>query len=427
MGEVLNSNNADIEKLLIDMANRIKTINSTDFVVEMPSRNIGIKPIRKKRNISKVKNNNKSFRYTEPKKRNFFKRMILQRKLNQDMYEEIEDDIYQNRIIKKELDRKKYSETSKDRRYYKKVQEYEDARDDTSIRKEIIAFKVALATAAIAGTIALTNFVGSQVKEVLNTEILYKTVAAATYNETTPEEKIEILNNALEFANKVKENDGYYFDNLSNEELAEGYYKIMNYERKMDKYIFEGAFSKIVENKDQTLLEDIVEKSFKEDFESLTEEQKKDYKQLAFELLPYSLPDVFKDGNNYLRNPIVFESLTAKNASKEKGYKISLIVNSDEKETVRNLGNIQHILNNFSESDYANLDLTDNGQKEFFENILKEVIGEDFDKLTKTQKRDYSQIIYEWLPLEGKNYIKDPLESEDFIMGMKLGDQDERV
>lgn len=353
--------------------------------------------------------------------------MILQRKLNQDMYEEIEDDIYQNRIIKKELDRKKYSETSKDRRYYKKVQEYEDARDDTSIRKEIIAFKVALATAAIAGTIALTNFVGSQVKEVLNTEILYKTVAAATYNETTPEEKIEILNNALEFANKVKENDGYYFDNLSNEELAEGYYKIMNYERKMDKYIFEGAFSKIVENKDQTLLEDIVEKSFKEDFESLTEEQKKDYKQLAFELLPYSLPDVFKDGNNYLRNPIVFESLTAKNASKEKGYKISLIVNSDEKETVRNLGNIQHILNNFSESDYANLDLTDNGQKEFFENILKEVIGEDFDKLTKTQKRDYSQIIYEWLPLEGKNYIKDPLESEDFIMGMKLGDQDERV
>lgn len=48
MGEVLNSNNADIEKLLIDMANRIKTINSTDFVVEMPSRNIGIKPIRKK-------------------------------------------------------------------------------------------------------------------------------------------------------------------------------------------------------------------------------------------------------------------------------------------------------------------------------------------------------------------------------------------
>lgn len=353
--------------------------------------------------------------------------MILQRKLNKDAYEEIEYDLAHKSITEKQLDRMKYSENSKDRKYYKKVQEYEDARDDDTIRKGIVAFKVSLATAALAASVLLTNFVGTQVKETLNTDF-YKTSVTTTLDETPQEKKDEILSKSSEFANKVIDNDGYHFDSLSDFGLADGYYRIINYEKKISEGVIKGAFSKITENRDQTLLEDIVEKSFGEDYETLTDAQKRDYKQLAFELLPYSLPDAFENGNNYLRNPIVMDELSARNDAKEKGYTITLKVNGDETETVRNLGNIMHILNQMQEDDYKLASLTESGQEEFFCSILEEVLGDKYGELSKTQIRDYQQIIFEWLPDEAKQYIKDPIiveknkQAEQQVGGIEIGD-----
>lgn len=357
-------------------------------------------------------------RWTEPKKRNLLSRIILQSRLARGDYDYVEDNY--NFFTAQEIEESKNAKKRRDRILYKEVQQYEDADDDVTVRRGWTAFKIGLAAAMLAGSLALANYTVNEVKNTFN-NISASNQIVSVYD-MSEEEKGPIYSKAYGIKKQILENDGYHFDNLSEDEFADGYYRILNYEKKMYENIFKSASFRITENRDQTLLYEIVEKAFKEDYQNLTEEQKRDYKQLAFEILPYSLPKIFKDGNHYLRNPIVFDELKARDVAKEKGYKITLRVNGDEKETVRNLGNVMHILNEMQEDDYRYVSQVENGQQKFFEDILVEVMGDKYNDLDQNEKRDYSQIIYEWLPDSAKQYIKDPIEIEKTTEGIEIGD-----
>ena len=108
------------------------------------------------------------------------------------------------------------------------------------------------------------------------------------------------------------------------------------------------------------------------------------------------------------------EHLEARNNAIAKGYKMSLRVNNDEKETVRNLGTLKHMLSEMTGSEYFAATSGENGQQQFFDEVLREVLGEEgYANLSRSDKRDYEQLIYEWSTPEGKQFMKDPIAIEN--------------
>ncbi len=417
------NNGRNVEELLRTVANEINninlattTINITDDLNDFPNTRKKIKGIKRK-----------SFRYTEPKKRRLFKRIKLQKKLNKGVFDYIEDDLNSGEYTPEKLEKMRFSEKRKDRKYYKKVQEYEDALYDVTTQKNWNRFKIGLATTALAGVIVLGGFLYKQILDTFASTVQAETSIA----EMSKEEKIDLISLTNQLKQDIIKNVGYHFDNISEEEFMNGYLKIMNEEKRMSEQKIKGASIGMPEEGDQILIDSIVEEVFGEEYAGLTELQKRDYKQLAFELLSYALPEHFTNGGNpYLRSPIVMDELKARNVAAEKGYKIELVVNGDEKETVRNLGNILHIIKETSLSDYQLAASTENGQQELFNNILEEATGEQSSKLTGKTKRDYVQVIYEWLPEEAKSYIKDPIivdrENKELEEKKDIGVGDER-
>lgn len=362
---------------------------------------------KKARKLEKYRTIGKDKRYTEPKKRSLLGRIRLQRRLARDYYYDLEEDYETGYITRDDVEESKNAKKRRDRKLYKEVQEYEDAMDDITARKGWNAFKIGLATTALAGAIALSAVTYHQVNKILDSFVPANQIVSIY--EMSPEEKEAFNQKMLEIKKDIIAQDGYHFDNLSEEQFADGYSRIMNYEGRLYENALKGA---MLGDKDQSLLDSIVERAFGETEATFTDEQRRDYRQLAFELLPYSQPELFGDGVHLIRNPIVIDELNARDNAQMKGYRITLRVNGDEKETVRNLGNIMHILGQMQASDYRAFASMENGQQAFFENILKDVMGEGYESLDKTKMRDYQQIIYEWLSSTGKQYIKDPITLE---------------
>ena len=125
--------------------------------------------------------------------------------------------------------------------------------------------------------------------------------------------------------------------------------------------------------------------------------------------MPDAKPDIFGESNPYIRNPIVYDELQSKNAAKDKGYKTELVVNSDRENTVRHFGRIIHLIHMLDEEDYKQASRTNNGQ-DLLNGILVQASGESYNDLSKRDKRDYIQLIYELLPENARTeYIKDPI------------------
>lgn len=352
-------------------------------------------------------------RYTEPKKRNLLSRIILQSRLEKGYYEYIEDDY--DHIILKELEESKNAKKRSDRSFYKEVQEYEDAKEDVTTRKGWIRFKIGLAAVLLAGSFALGNYVSNEVSKTLSS--INPTTTVETMDD---EERVNFEEVVKSFVENVKQNSGYEFDYLSDEELQNGYLRIIETEKKLPEGKVINAFYSF---KDQDLLDELVKESFDEGiYDSFSDKQKRDYRQLAFELLPIAQPRNFGEKNLYIRNPIVYDELQTKNAAKEKGYIYTIVVNNDEKENVKNIGRIIHIRNLLDESDYISAS-NENGGQDFLDNIVKQVIGEGFENLSSKEQRDYKQIAYELLPDEAKeNYIKDPIDFEKNMVELEIGE-----
>lgn len=376
-------------------------------------RNLQKKRQRKIATVSKQVKQNvaRQTRFTEPKKRNILKRIILQQNLASGVYENIEYDY--DTYSPREIEESKNAKKRRDRWLYKEVQAYEDARDDVTTRKDWRAFKIGLGAALLAGSLALGSHLANEVKQTLT-----PTSQTITIETMDAEEKEYYENKVEEFKDQIRANDGYEFDYLSDEEFLDGYLKIYSKEKKMYESQFSGA---LYDFKDQEKLDSIVSRCFgEEEYSTFSDEQKRDYRQLAFELLPVALPDVFET-NQYIRNPIVCDELQARDSAKEKGYKISLVVNGDEEDTVRTIGKLIHIRNILKSVNIQAI-ATGDGQ-EVLEDMVKQALGEQYENVSEKDLRDYKQIAYELLPDEVKgSCIKDPIELEKAATDIEIGD-----
>lgn len=354
-------------------------------------------------------------RYTEPKKRNLLTRIILQHALDKGLYEDIEEDY--DFISEKEIEMSKNAKKRSERRFYKEVQEYEDAKDDVRLRKGWKAFKIGLAASLLAGSLALAGHIGGEIKNTISNPTDNEVVTIETLDEN---DRAMYEANLEKFLEKVKEKDGYVFANLDDTELLDGYLRILNEEKGMTFNEFKNSLNGL---KDQENLEKIVKDSFGEErYNSFSEEQKRDYKQLAYELLPLALPGLWEEGYSYVRNPISTDVVEAKNSAREKGYEIKLIVSSDYPERIKAVGNILYLENNLKLEDYQSINSIEESQK-FLEELLTKSLGENSENISEKDLRDYKQIAYELLPEEVKeNYVKDPIELERIQDDIEIGE-----
>ena len=139
-------------------------------------------------------------RYTEPKKRNLLTRIILQHALDKGLYEDIEEDY--DFISEKEIEMSKNAKKRSERRFYKEVQEYEDAKDDVRLRKGWKAFKIGLAASLLAGSLALAGHIGGEIKNTISNPTDNEVVTIETLDEN---DRAMYEANLEKFLEKIKE------------------------------------------------------------------------------------------------------------------------------------------------------------------------------------------------------------------------------
>ena len=200
------------------------------------------------------KNLNHKGRFTAPKKRNVLSRIILQKRLENDGFFDIETD-YQY-LTQEEVDKSKFAKNNKDKKLFRQVQAYEDARDDDKIRKGMLAFKVGLAVIMLATMLGVTATVAESFKDSLSPNSI---VTMESMNKDEKQAYIEMINS---FVFEIQEKDGYEFDYLSDEEIQDAYLKIKNKEKNMNENQYRSAWQGF---RDQEFLDKIVKNSLGEE------------------------------------------------------------------------------------------------------------------------------------------------------------------
>lgn len=345
-------------------------------------------------------------RFTEPKKRGLLSRIILQERLARDGFNYIENEY--EYLTQQEVDASKNATKRRDKRLYKEVQAYEDATDDVTMRRGWLAFKISLAAVLLAGTVVIANNTIKDFKEQL-----IPTNQIETIQDNYDVHKLEVDS----FVQKVKEEQGYEFVSLSDEQLVEAYVKILQYEKTMYDNQFKNALLH-----DQELLDKIVRRVYEDEYELFSDDEKRDYRQLAYCILDVAKPNLSVEGNMYIRNPIVCDTVEARNSAKAKGYKMGLYANIDDGIHIKNVGRIITNLRLLEEADFIAASEVNEGQ-DFLEQIVKDALGEGYQNMNPNELKDYKQLVYEMLPDYAKEeYITDPIDIALRYNGYEIGD-----
>lgn len=345
-------------------------------------------------------------RFTEPKKRGVLSRIILQERLARDGFDYIEDEY--EYLTQQEVDASKNATKRRDKRLYKEVQAYEDATDDVTMRRGWLAFKISLAAVLLAGTVVIANNTIKDFKEQL-----IPTNQIETIQDNYDVHKLEVDS----FVQKVKEEQGYEFVSLSDEQLVEAYVKILQYEKKM----YDNQFKNVLLH-DQELLDKIVRRVYEDEYELFSDDEKRDYRQLAYCILDVAKPNLSVEGNMYIRNPIVCDTVEVRDSAKAKGYKMGLYANTDDGIHIKNVGRIITNIRLLEEADFIAASEVNEGQ-DFLEQIVKDALGEGYQNTNPNELKDYKQLVYEMLPDYAKeDYIKDPIDIALRYNGYEIGD-----
>ena len=345
-------------------------------------------------------------RFTEPKKRGLLSRIILQERLAREGFDYIEDEY--EYLTQQEVDVSKNATKRRDKRLYKEVQAYEDATDDVTMRRGWLAFKISLAAVLLAGTVVIANNTIKDFKEQL-----IPTTQIETIQDDYDVHKLEVDS----FVQKVKEEQGYEFVSLSDEQLVEAYVKILRHEKTMYDNQFKNALLH-----DQELLDKIVRRVYEDEYELFSDDEKRDYRQLAYCILDVAKPNLSVEGNMYIRNPIVCDTVEVRNSAKAKGYKMGLYANTDDGIHIKNVGRIITNLRLLEEADYIAASEVNEGQ-DFLEQIVKDALGEGYQNMNPNELKDYKQLVYEMLPDYAKEeYITDPIDIALRYNGYEIGD-----
>lgn len=345
-------------------------------------------------------------RFTEPKKRGLLSRIILQERLARYGFDYIEDEY--KYLTQQEVNASKNATKRRDKRLYKEVQAYEDATDDVTMRRGWLAFKVSLAVALLAGTVVIAANTMKDFKDQM-----------VSQNPTivTEENYDKYKEDALDFVQKVRDEQGYGFVSLTEDEITDAYAKILQHEKTMHDNQFKNAMLH-----DQELLDKIVRRVYENEYETFSDEEKRDYRQLAYCILDVAKPNLSVEGNMYIRNPIVCDTVEVRNSAKAKGYKMGLYANTDDGIHIKNIGRIITNLRLLEEADYIAASEVNEGQ-DFLEQIVKDALGEGYQDMDIDDLKDYKQLVYEMLPDYAKEeYITDPIDIALRYKGYEIGD-----
>lgn len=345
-------------------------------------------------------------RFTEPKKRGLLSRIILQERLARYGFDYIEDEY--KYLTQEEVNASKNATKRRDKRLYKEVQAYEDATDDVTMRKGWLAFKVSLAVALLAGTVVIAANTMKDFKDQM-----------ASQNPTivTEENYDKYKEDALDFVQKVRDEQGYGFVSLTEDEITDAYAKVLQHEKTMHDNQFKNAMLH-----DQELLDKIVRRVYENEYETFSDEEKRDYRQLAYCIIDVAKPNLSVEGNMYIRNPIVCDTVEVRNSAKAKGYKMGLYANTDDGIHIKNIGRIITNLRLLEEADYIAASEVNEGQ-DFLEQIVKDALGEEYQNMNPNELKDYKQLVYEMLPDYAKEeYITDPIDIALRYNGYEIGD-----
>jgi len=235
-------------------------------------------------------------RLTEPKKRSLLRRIMLRMKYNRGAFDYIENDY--NNLTRTELNRYQNSKKRADKRYYKEVQQYEDAIDDVTVKKGWMMFKIGLATIMLCTAIGLTNYTIKDIQNSAPQEINVITIQDAS--------ELQTLSAEIEMSS-LKSISNYNFENLTSNEQIDALLRLKIIQSKIPEGLFKNA---IYNFQDQELLEQIVKEAFGEEYSSYSDGKKFDLKKLAYEVLDEEKKDLSRD-------PQLLAELAAKQKAKE--------------------------------------------------------------------------------------------------------------
>ena len=232
-------------------------------------------------------------RLTTPKKRGIIGRLINRKRYesNSISVRALENAYLSGKISKEDVEQSKNGETWRDRELYRKVQNYEDAAEDIAIKRGWVSFKAGLLTVLLVASMNMAHRVEKEVQAWR--EDSHRVVTIHNANE---EERTSAMTRIL----LLEESTEYEFEHLSNEELMDAALRIPVVERKIPEGYFRGAMNSM---KDQELLDEILEKTYGDELNNFTSEQKRDLKQLAYEFLNDDVKGY------YVRDPMVVEEI----------------------------------------------------------------------------------------------------------------------
>ena len=234
-----------------------------------------------KRKISKPKKEPEYFelRYTAPKERSIVARIINRIKYESGWYEDIEKYLYDERNdVFNDIEWSKNAVKRRDRSLYKRVQAYEDAEDDISMKKAFITVKVTAAAALLVTAGFAVNLLCNQVNDLMNGSFY-----------SAPAKVKSTLANAnegqIEYARRLLAKIDYNFEYLSNDELLDTIIRVGSEPSNVTENRAMATIKKSSEFADQKLLASIVEEAYEEEYLGFDDNKKQELNQLVYEML----------------------------------------------------------------------------------------------------------------------------------------------
>lgn len=293
----------EVKKILKQKSKKSKVVDEESETPKKSKDNNSRK--KSKKNIKKPKNNKKTknYRYTVPKERGIFSRIINRMMYESDDYNDIEDYLYDNyEYVYEDLEQSKKSKTRRGQRLYKRVQAYEDARDDITMKKAFIGMKTTAVAVLLAGAGLSVNLLAKQFDEILNSGYVAQ---------ESEKPKLSNANEGqIQYAENVLSKIDYEFEHLSHTEQLDTVIRSGSKVNDINENRARSAAKDFLNFSDQKLLEAILEDAYEGEYNSFSEEKKLELKQLLYEMLD-------EKAKFWIRSPERVAEIQAKNENKE--------------------------------------------------------------------------------------------------------------
>ena len=215
-------------------------------------------------------------------------------------YEDVEDYLYdEDNFIWDDLEWSKNAEKRRDQILYKRVQAYEDAEDDITMKKSFLAVKVTAAAALIAALGFSANYLYNEVHDLIhNSSYVAQAQEKSTLANANPGQ--------IEHAERVIAQIDYNFEHLSHSELLDTVIRVGSKPSQITANRAMSTMKNASEFADQKLLQEIIEEVYVDEYVGFGDEKKQELNQLIYEMLD-------DDVRMWIRSPEDVAKLQTKN------------------------------------------------------------------------------------------------------------------